>query len=243
MMSKRDSLYASPLGQIADFNFDETVAEVFQDMIRRSVPGYAAVISAIGMLAARFARDHSRCYDLGCSLGAATLSLRRNIERNGCRIIAVDNSPAMIARCRENIAAEGDGIPVDLVCGDIRDISIENASLVVLNFTLQFIPVQYRLEFLSKICHGLLPGGALILSEKLGFVDPRQHQLYTDMHRAFKKAQGYSDLEISQKRAALEKVLIPETLNAHRQRLEAAGFESAEVWFQYFNFASMVALK
>lgn len=244
MMSKHDSIYASPLGQIRDFAFDETVAEAFSDMIRRSVPGYATIISAIGLLAARFAREGSRCYDLGCSLGAATLSMRRHIELSACRIVAVDNSPAMISRCKSNVMADGnDGVPVDLICGDIRDIGIEDASLVVLNFTLQFLPVEDRFEFLRKICRGLLPGGALILSEKLHFEDARQHQLHVDMHHAFKKAQGYTELEISQKRTALEKVLIPETLDIHRQRLVAAGFKSAEVWFQYFNFASMIALK
>lgn len=242
-MSERDSIYANPLGEVAGFQFDETVAGVFPDMIRRSVPGYGAIISAIGLLAGRFARDHSRCYDLGCSLGAAALSMRRHIERSGCRIIAVDNSPAMIGRCREIVAADGAGVPVEVVCADIRDIEIKNASVVVLNFTLQFIPVADRPALLARICRGLLPGGALILSEKLGFGDERQQALRTEMHHAFKKAHGYSDLEISQKRTALEKVLIPQTLEQHRVHLEAAGFGSAEVWFQYFNFASLIALK
>lgn len=243
MNSEKDALYASPLGEIPDFTFDETVARVFPDMIRRSVPGYGTIISAIGMLAGRFAREESFCYDLGCSLGAAALSMRRNIRARDCRIFAVDNSPAMARRCRENIVADGAGVPVDVICADIRDVAIQGASVVVLNFTLQFIPLADRLGFLEKICRGLLPGGVLILSEKLSFSDPRQQALQVEMHHAFKKAQGYSDLEISQKRAALEQVLIPETLEVHRARLRAAGFASAEIWFQYFNFASLIALK
>ena len=130
-----------------------------------------------------------------------------------------------------------------MLCADIRDISIENASVVVLNFTLQFIPTADRLAFLQKINQGLLPGGILILSEKLKFDDNRQNALQTDMHHLFKKAKGYTDLEISQKRTALENVLIPETFGLHQQRLQQAGFSSAEVWFQYFNFASIIALK
>jgi tRNA (cmo5U34)-methyltransferase len=133
--------------------------------------------------------------------------------------------------------------PIELHCADIRDVKIENASMVVLNFTLQFLPVEDRKELLAKIYNGLLPNGALIISEKLAFDDSRQHELQIDLHHEFKKSQGYSDLEISQKRTALENVLIPETFATHQNRLKSVGFESAELWFQYFNFASFIALK
>jgi len=239
----KDSIYASPVGDVGAFKFDETVARVFPDMIQRSVPGYSAIISAIGLLAGRFAREQSVCYDLGCSLGAATLSMRHQIAAENCRIIAVDNSPAMVTRFQETLQKDQAPVAVEVLCADIREVAIENASVVVLNFTLQFIPLADRLGFLQKIYQGLLPGGILILSEKLKFDDDRQQELQTQMHHAFKKAQGYSDLEISQKRTALENVLIPETFARHQNRLRQVGFGSAEVWFQYFNFASIIALK
>lgn len=239
----KDSLYASPLGEISAFKFDETVVTVFPDMIRRSVPGYNAMISAIGLLAGRFCQDNSVCYDLGCSLGAASWAMREQITANNCRIIAVDNSTAMVNQFRQSLQTSPDGVPVTVECADIREISIHNASVVVLNFTLQFIPLADRDVFLAKIYQGLLPGGVLILSEKLAFDDPRQQALQTDMHHHFKKMQGYSDLEISQKRSALENVLLAESFAVHQQRLLTAGFASAELWFQYFNFASMIALK
>jgi tRNA (cmo5U34)-methyltransferase len=243
MNSPKDSIYASPIGEVNAFKFDETVVRVFPDMIQRSVPGYSAIISAIGLLAGRFSREHSVCYDLGCSLGAATLSMRHQITAANCRIISVDNSVAMVARFQDVLQKDQGQIPVDIVYGDIRDVAIENASVVVLNFTLQFIPLADRQEFLQKIYQGLLPGGILILSEKLKFDDERQQELQTDMHHVFKKAQGYSDLEISQKRTALDNVLIAETLAQHQHRLQQVGFSSSEVWFQYFNFASIIALK
>ncbi len=243
MTFPKDSIYASPIGEVGAFKFDETVAGVFPDMIQRSVPGYSAIISAIGLLAGRFAREHSVCYDLGCSLGAASLSMRHQIETENCRIVAVDNSEAMVTRFQQVLKNDQAPVAVDVQCKDIRDIAIENASVVVLNFTLQFIPLEDRIGLLQKIYQGLLPGGILILSEKLKFDDERQQELQTQMHHAFKKAQGYSDLEISQKRTALENVLIPETFARHQSRLLQAGFSSAEVWFQYFNFASIIALK
>jgi len=243
MNSQKDTLYASPLGDIDGFKFDSSVVDVFPDMIQRSVPGYSAIISAIGLLASRFAQPDSVCYDLGCSLGAATLSMRHKISAPNCKIIAVDNSTAMLSRCQKIIERDTAAIPVELVCSDIQDINIHNASVVVLNFTLQFIPLVDRDAFINKIYAGLRPGGLLILSEKLMFTDTRQQALQTEMHHAFKKANGYSDMEISQKRASLENVLIPETFAQHKKRLLLSGFDNAEFWFQYFNFASIIALK
>ena len=243
MISQKDTLYASPLGKVDGFQFDSSVVDVFPDMIQRSVPGYSAIISAIGLLASRFAQADSVCYDLGCSLGAATLSMRHKISQKNCKIIAVDNSSAMLSRCQNIIARDTAIIPVELVCSDIQDIEIHNASVVVLNFTLQFIPLADRDVFIKKIYQGLRPDGILILSEKLMFTDARQQTLQTEMHHAFKKANGYSDMEVSQKRASLENVLIPETFSQHKNRLLQSGFNNAEVWFQYFNFASIISLK
>jgi tRNA (cmo5U34)-methyltransferase len=243
MSINQDNLYASPIASVSSFKFDDSVVNVFPDMIQRSVPGYPAIVSAIGLLAGRYAQEHSVCYDLGCSLGAATLSMRHQISTKHCKIIAVDNSESMVQQFKHNLTLDAGDIDVEILCADIRDIAIKNASVVVLNFTLQFIPIEDRLVFLKKIYQGLLPGGILILSEKLRFEDARQQALQTDLHHIFKKAQGYSDLEISQKRSALENVLIAETFSIHQQRLNNAGFSSTEVWFQYFNFASMIALK
>ncbi|MEI7797088.1 MAG: carboxy-S-adenosyl-L-methionine synthase CmoA [Methylococcaceae bacterium] len=245
MTSIKDSLYSQPLGEVNGFAFDENVAQVFPDMIQRSVPGYQTIIAAIGLLAGRFARPHSVCYDLGCSLGAASFAMRQNITVENCKIIAVDNSSAMLARL-ENLLEQETlrySTVIELQCADIRDVKIENASVVVLNFTLQFLAVEDREKLLAKIYAGLLPNGALIISEKLAFEDERQQALQIDLHHAFKKAQGYSALEISQKRTALENVLIPETFAQHQQRLQSVGFSSTELWFQYFNFSSFIALK
>ena len=243
MQFNKDSLYANPLGEIATFKFDESVVNVFPDMIQRSVPGYGAIISAIGLLAGRFSQPHSHCYDLGCSLGAAALAMRERIAAADCRIVAVDSSEAMVERFKRNLVADGAKPSIDIQCADIREVGIERASVVVLNFTLQFIPLADRAALLEKIYRGMLPGGVLILSEKLGFEDARQQALHVEMHHHFKKMQGYSELEISQKRLALEDVLLAESFTTHRHRLMAAGFDSVEIWFQYFNFASMIALK
>ncbi|KMK17231.1 tRNA methyltransferase [Pluralibacter gergoviae] len=242
-MSHRDTLFSAPIARLGDWTFDEKVAEVFPDMIQRSVPGYSNIISMIGMLAERFVQPDTRVYDLGCSLGAATLSIRRNIAAEGCKIIGVDNSPAMVERCRRHIDAYKAPTPVDIIEGDIRDINIENASLVVLNFTLQFIEPEERQALLAKICAGLNPGGALVLSEKFSFEDERVGELLFNMHHDFKRANGYSELEISQKRSMLENVMLTDSVETHKERLRAAGFAHSELWFQCFNFGSLVALK
>ena len=228
---------------LVDFRFDERVAAVFPDMIRRSVPGYSEIISLLGLFAQNYSQPNSNIYDLGCSLGASTLALRERVLAVGCSIIAVDNSEAMIEQCEKNLQQLDSNIPVELRCADIRDVEITNASIVVLNFTLQFISLEERTALIQKIYDGLIPGGVLILSEKIAFDDPEEQKQQEALHITFKQANGYSEMEISQKRAALDQVLVPETISTHQQRLQDAGFASSNIWFQCLNFASIVATK
>lgn len=227
-----------------DFVFDDNVASVFEDMINRSVPGYSTIIAMISVLAEEYCQEQSRIYDLGCSLGGATLAAVDRVECQDFAAIAIDNSPAMIGRLQTKLK----DLPrfsnkIECRCEDLADSEITDASVVILNFTLQFIPPDRRASLLSKIYAGMKPGGVLIISEKITFPDEKLNQLFIEMYHSFKENMGYSKLEISQKRAALEKVLLPETLDAHRDRLEKIGFQSVDVWFQCFNFASMVAFK
>jgi tRNA (cmo5U34)-methyltransferase len=244
VVKKPDAIYATALDEIIDFRFDERVVDVFPDMIQRSVPGYGTMISLIGVLAAKYAQANSHCYDLGCSLGAVSWAMRQRIRQPDCDIIAVDNSQAMIERGQQLLASDASStIPVKMLCANIQDVTIENASIVVLNFTLQFIPLAERPALIKRIYQGLKPRGILILSEKITFDELARAHFHMESHHEFKRANGYSDLEISQKRTALEKVLIPETLACHQQRLKNAGFDFSDVWFQCFNFTSLVAVK
>lgn len=243
MNSNQDRIYAQASDNIDDFQFDHRVAGVFNDMIRRSVPGYPQIIATIGDFAKRYVTPNSNVYDLGSSLGSASLSIRRQIEGRQCHIIAIDNSQSMIERCQENLSAYVSDTQVTLVCDDIRNLDITNASMVVLNFTLQFLPVADRDTLIKSIYDGLLPGGILVLSEKLRFEDEPIQELLDEQHLDFKRANGYSELEISQKRSALENVMRPDTLVQHQTRLLNNGFAHFSVWYQCFNFASMVAIK
>ncbi len=238
-----DKLFASPLSEIVDFVFDEKVVDVFPDMINRSVPGYSTIINLLGIIARHYARPGTNIYDLGSSLGAATLSMRHHVTVEGCKIIAVDNASAMIERLQRIIERDNSRIEVESHCKDLQAIDIHNASVVVMNFTLQFIALEERDAIIEKIYRGMNPGGVLVLSEKLLFEDEQEDRVLTELHHAFKKSNGYSDLEIAQKRSALENVLIPETADIHHQRLQRAGFSEVYPWFQCFNFASFIAIK
>jgi len=198
----------------------------------------------IGLLAEKYCQEQSRIYDLGCSLGGATLAAVDRVKCQDFSTIAIDNSAAMIGRLETKLK----NLPrfasnIECRCENLLDSKIANASVVVMNFTLQFIPLDQRVSLLSKIYAGMQPGGVLIISEKITFPDEKLNQLFIQMYHSFKENMGYSKLEISQKRAALEKVLLPETLDMHRDRLKKIGFQSIDVWFQCFNFASMVAFK
>lgn len=246
MPQETDRLFAQPLGQVPDFVFNEDVARVFPDMIKRSVPGYPTIVENIGVLAGHFAQADSLLYDLGCSLGAVTQALRRHVRAERCEVIAVDNSAAMVERCREYLQAQDamfqELLPAQVLEADILQLDYQPCSLVAMNFTLQFVPRAQRPALLARIRRALLPGGALILSEKLCFEDAEQQALLTDLHLDFKRANGYSELEIAQKRSAIEHVMQPDTLEQHRQRLLAAGFTRVVPWFQCLNFASLIAL-
>jgi len=240
---KQDDIYAQPQANLGSFRFDSQVTPVFADMIRRSVPGYGLSLDMLSVIATEYAQEGSRIYDLGCSLGASTLAVRHSIQVQGCNIIGIDNSPAMIEQCQNHINADTSPTPVTLECKNIQDVVIEDASIVILNFTLQFIPVEERQTLLTRIAQGLHQGGVLILSEKVRFEDDLDNQRLITLHEGFKRLQGYSDIEISQKRQALEQVLIPETLQIHHQRLQASGFAHSQTWFQCFNFTSILAFK
>lgn len=239
---KRDDLFAVSRETVEPFCFDEKVASVFPDMIRRSVPGYDLILEALPWLAARVVQPGSRVYDLGCSLGACAHAVRRGIRVEGVEIVAIDASEAMIRRAGEWLAGFRSTTPVHLHCGDIMDAAIKNASLVILNFTLQFIPIHQRIALLQRIRQGMRSGGVLLLSEKIRHRDERLEALITELHHDYKRAQGYSELEIAQKRQALENVLLPETLDVHFDRLRQAGFVSCETWLQHTRFVSMLAM-
>ncbi len=239
----KDTIFSAPIEKLGDFTFDESVPEVFPDMIQRSVPGYSNIITAIGMLAQRFVTENSNVYDLGCSRGAGILSIRRNLKTSQVRIIGIDNSQPMVERCRTHINAYHSDVPVEILCDDIRHIDIQNASMVVLNFTLQFLPRADRLALLQKIYQGLNPNGILVLSEKFTFENATMNELLIDLHHTFKRANGYSELEVSQKRTALENVMLTDSIETHKKRLQEAGFQQVELWFQCFNFGSMIAIK
>ena len=242
-MNPRDTIFASGGGEPGSFTFDEQVASVFPDMIGRSVPGYALMVAMIGQLARRHAQANTVLHDLGCSLGAATLSMRARVDTPGVRIVATDNAPAMVARFKAVLAQQPPGIPVDLICGDLLDTDFRNSSVVVLNFTLQFVPPPQRASLLQRIREGLVPGGVLILGEKICFADADEQQRQTDWHLDFKRLQGYSELEIARKRSALERLLEPESEAEHVQRLQTAGFSRVTRWFQCFAFCSFLAEK
>jgi len=236
----RDQVFSRPLSEVRAFEFNATVARVFKDMIHRSVPGYSLLLRMIGMYADLFVQPGSRVYDLGCSLGESSLLIADLCAHRDCEIIAVDSSSAMIEKCRQHgTAAAG----IDWRCEDIRGIEFDDASMVILNLTLQFLPPDQRQPLLQRIFDALRPGGVLVLSEKVVFSNRKENKHMQQLYEGFKKTMGYSDLEISQKRNALENVLIPDTEPQHRQRLRNVGFDEIYQCFRGFNFVSYLAIK
>ena len=236
----RDNLFNANI-DIADFRFDKEVVEVFDDMVRRSVPGYDSMIQMIGLIARMYGQDNTNYYDLGSSTGAISLAIALNNKHQKNTFFAVDNSEEMVSKCQQNLESKIDNLKA--ICADINQIHIENASIVVLNLTLQFIDVKDRSNLIKKIYEGLNPGGVLIISEKIHFEDKETQDQITNLHIDFKKENGYSELEIANKRQAIENVLITDTKAIHIERLKDSGFKDTSCFFQCLNFVSFLSVK
>jgi tRNA (cmo5U34)-methyltransferase len=236
----RDQVFAKPLSDVKAFEFNENVASVFRDMISRSVPGYELILHMLGLYANVFVQPQSNIYDLGCSLGEASQIVAEQTAASDCKIYAVDNSSAMIDKCLQRYQTTSN---IEWLCEDIENVDLHNASLVILNLTLQFIEADMRQPLIDKIYHGLNQGGVLVLSEKVLLDESLENDRMVELYHAFKKTQGYSDLEISQKRTALEKVLVSDYQTQHQQRLELSGFSEIYQYFRAFNFVSYLAIK
>ena len=245
-MNQKDTLYQSSQGPVAAFEFNEAVVPVFQDMIQRSVPGYQASIDIILTLAQKYLQDQDLVYDLGCSLGAVSLALHYQASLPSHKIIAIDQSPAMIKGLKdvvERYANDQNRHSIQVIQGDLLDMAFKPHRLSILNYVLQFIPLEHREALLENICQTLLPGGLLVVSEKIAYEDANESIFINTLHEEFKWLRGYSRLEIAGKRSALDNVLIPETLETHKKRLLACGFSSVHRLHQNFNFVTLVAVK
>jgi tRNA (cmo5U34)-methyltransferase len=242
-VQERDRVFSDKLEEVADFHFGEKVASVFDDMLDRSVPFYQEIQRMIGEMAGDFAVAGTNCYDLGCSTGTTMLHLDKCVPER-VRFIGVDNSQEMLQRCRTKLAQQGFARDHELRCADLNQgVVIENASMVLMILTLQFIRPLYRDKLIAMILQGLNENGALILVEKLIGEDSLFNRLFIKYYYDMKKRNGYSELEIAQKREALENVLIPYKLMENREMLLRAGFRYCDVFFKWYNFCGIVAIK
>ena len=239
----KDEIYQAQQDKVAPFEFNDQVARVFDDMLNRSIPFYREIIRRQAQLIRRYYQPDMLIFDLGCSNGNLSMEVCRLMGEAPFRIRAVDNSAHMLQVFAERLAATPYARQVSLECEDIGRTEIENASVVVLNFTLQFLAPEQRSELMAGIFKGMTRGGVLLFSEKVTHENGALADLQKDLYYTFKRENGYSDLEISQKREALEKVLIPESMEQHLERLRRAGFGAIDVWQKWFNFAALIAIK
>jgi len=238
----RDQVFAQETEPF-DFKFNAAVATVFDDMVSRSVPYYNEMQRMIAELAADFAVAETNIYDLGCSTGTTLLNLGARLEPQ-VKFIGVDNAPEMLQRCRTKLESEGFNHPLELLCADLNEgIHLENASLVTMILTLQFIRPLYRDKLVGQILRGLNPEGCLIMVEKVIGEDSLFNRHFIKHYYEYKRRNGYSELEISQKREALENVLVPYKLLENREMLMRAGFRYCDVFFKWYNFCGIIAVK
>lgn len=239
----RDENFKAPKPLIEDFNFGQETARVFDDMLDRSVPFYAEIQRLLGELAADFATPGSHVYDLGCSTGTTLLYLDQAVPAD-VTLIGIDSSGEMLEQARRKLGQTGLVHPYALICQNLeQDLNLTNASVVIMNLTLQFVRPLYRDRLIQAIAQGTHERGCLLLVEKVLGQNSTLNRLFIRHHYEFKKRNGYSDMEISQKREALENVLIPYHFEENRELLLRNGFRACEVFFRWYNFCGMIAIK
>lgn len=239
----KDEFFAEDM-QIRDFAFDASVAAVFDDMVSRSVPLYGETMKLSLNLARHFVQPESNVYDIGSSTGTLLLSLAESINDPTVNMIGIDNSASMNEQARAKIASCGFEDQISFRQENIEDnLGLEDASVVFMNYTLQFIRPLQRESVVQQIYNGLKSNGVLILVEKVLGNDSLFNRLYIDLYYKYKAEVGYSDKEIRQKREALENVLIPYRMDENIDLLKRCGFESTDVFFKWCNFAGIVAVK
>lgn len=238
-----DTIFDTPNDAIEDFAFNSKVASVFDDMVDRSVPYYREIQKMTGQLAGDYALAGTRIYDLGCATGT-TMVLMDGCIAADVTLVGIDNSAQMLDKCREKLELAKVRKPFELVEADLnKDFEIENASVVLLVLTLQFVRPLYRERLMRRIYEGLIPGGCVILVEKVLGESSHLNRLFIDHYYQLKRSMGYSDLEIAQKREALENVLIPYRLTENLELLAKLGFAQEDTFFKWYNFCGIVAVK
>lgn len=240
---KTDQVFKAPMEKSTDFKFDAQVADVFNDMVGRSVPYYLEMQRMMSEIIPDYVRSNTSIYDLGCSTGTTLLSLDKLLDQT-VRFVGVDSSAEMIENSYSNFRNNELTRPYDLITADLyKPFEIKNASVVILCLTLQFIRPLYRQKMLESIYQQMNDGGCLILIEKILAEDADLNRQFINYYYDLKRRNNYDEMEISQKREALENVLIPYKLSENLQILAEAGFSKTEVFFKWYNFAGIIAIK
>ena len=239
----QDQLFEQAESVEQDFKFDAITAGVFDNMLDRSVPLYGEIQRMCCELAADFAVEGTQLFDLGCSTGTTLEKLDERLAP-GVKFIGVDNSPAMLSKATDKLKQRGMKHPYHLLHADLnKDTIVNQASVVMMILTLQFIRPLHREQVMQRVYDGMLPNSALILTEKLIVKDGILNRLYIDHYYQMKRRNGYSDMEIAHKREALENVLIPYRWEENEELLRCCGFRHVEVFFRWYNFVGAIALK
>jgi len=240
---ERDSVFKEEITKASDFKFGTTVVKVFDDMVSRSVPFYNETQRMLAEIAADHVKAGTSVYDLGCSTGTTLIEINRLIPSD-IHFVGIDESHEMLEKCDLKLKEAGFERPYDLITGDLHEpLPIQNASVVVLCLTLQFVRPLYRERLLKNIYAGLNPGGVLLLVEKVLAENSVFNRDFIKYYYDYKRRNHYSEMEISQKREALENVLIPYKLSENLLLLKEAGFSYCETFFKWYNFSGMIAYK
>jgi len=224
------------------WEFDSGVTECFEDMLRRSIPQYDVMRRAVFDLTGQYRVRDTAIVDLGASRGDG---LEPMLKEWGCynQWIAVEVSEPMLEVLRQRFSGWISNGVLQVLDTDLTEtFPPVDASVVLSVLTLQFIPIECRVQLLQRAFDALRPGGAMIVVEKvLGDTAPLD-DVFVALYYGF-KGESYTEDEIQRKRMSLRGVLVPLTAQWNVEMLRRVGFRQVDCFWRWMNFAGWVAVK
>lgn len=226
-----------------DFSFNAETASVFDDMVNRSVPFYSEIQRMVCEIAKSFAAPKTCLYDVGCATGTTLQMLNGQIDPE-VELIGIDNSSEMLDKAKSKLNTDKSSNKISFINANLNDVpAMGNSSVIIMLLTLQFVRPLNREKLIKTAYNGLHKNGCLILVEKVTGTSTLLNRLFIEYYYNYKRRKGYSELEISQKREALENILIPYHHEENRKLLLDAGFPQVDEFFRWYNFSGLIAVK
>ncbi len=225
-----------------DWKFNRNVSNNFDKHVRQSIPMYDEIQKYICSLSEWFLKDGSNIYDLGCSTGETAKNLFKKFPNKKINYTGFDLSKEMIKiAVKKNIKNKK---KVKFKIGDINKINYKkNTDLFLSVLTFPFLNSQNRLGLYKKIYKSLKHGGSLIFVDKIRSSNSNFEDIFNQIYFDFKIANKLNHAQVLNKSKSIRSSMQLFELAEIDNFLTKSGFKKREVFFRWYNFIGIIAIK